>query len=170
MIADLDFKSAFDFLCMDWVFTVLEKKGLQSEALKRLRRYYEDSTTIPIVNNIPGRKIINKRDTLRQGDCPSSTWFRYGIDPLLAYLDRRLSGIPIHSIPILGPTKKNGPKKLQPLEQKYTVLGYKCKILLLGDWKKMDKKRSTPQVFKQSGSQLYTKYTQTRTVNGEFFC
>ena len=25
-IADLDFKSAFDFLCMDWVYKVLEKK------------------------------------------------------------------------------------------------------------------------------------------------
>ena len=37
-IADLDFKSAFDFLCMDWVFIVLERKGLQSEAIKRLRR------------------------------------------------------------------------------------------------------------------------------------
>ena len=40
-IADLDFKSAFDFLCMDWVFTVLERKGLQSEAIKRLRKYYK---------------------------------------------------------------------------------------------------------------------------------
>ena len=27
-IADLDFKSAFDLLCMDWVLKVLEKKGL----------------------------------------------------------------------------------------------------------------------------------------------
>ena len=28
-IADLDFKAAFDLLCMDWVFKVLEKRGYQ---------------------------------------------------------------------------------------------------------------------------------------------
>ena len=36
-MADLDIKSAFDILCMDWVFTVLEKKGLNTEAIKRLK-------------------------------------------------------------------------------------------------------------------------------------
>ena len=51
-IADLDFKSAFDILCMDWVFTVLERKGLKLEVIKRLRRYYDDISTIP-------RKIYN---------------------------------------------------------------------------------------------------------------
>ena len=103
----------------------------------RLRIYYEDSITIPIVNCIPGRGIKNKRLTLRQGDCPSSTWFGFGIDPLLIYLDRRLTGILIHSIPILGPTKKNNPRKLPPLEQKYKVMGY-CDDLKPAICKKKD--------------------------------
>ena len=90
---------------MDWVFAVLKKKGLHHEAIERLKRYYKDSITIPIVNNIPGRKIINTRLTLRQGDCPSSTRFEYAIDPLLVYLEKRLKGILIHSKPVLGPTK-----------------------------------------------------------------
>ena len=89
-IADPDFKAAFDFLCMDWVFAVLEKKGLHHEAIERLKRYYNDSITIPIVNNIPRRKITNTRLMLRQGDCLSSTWFGYGIDPLLVYLEKYL--------------------------------------------------------------------------------
>ena len=93
-------------------FYCTRKKGLQYEAVKRLRRYYEDSIKIPIVNNVPGRRIINNRLTLRQGDCPSSTWFEYSIDPLLVYLDKRLSGILIYSKPILGPTKKKRLKKL----------------------------------------------------------
>ena len=66
MIADLDFISAFDFLCMDLVFMVLEKKGLSTQAIKRIRRYYEDSVTIPILNYISGKKVKNKRLTLRQ--------------------------------------------------------------------------------------------------------
>ena len=49
-IADLDLKSALDLLCMDWVFTVLKVKGLDPEAIKRLRRCYKDIITIPIVN------------------------------------------------------------------------------------------------------------------------
>ena len=117
MIADLDFKSAFDFLCKDWVFTVLERKGLQIEAIYRFRRYYEDSTTIPIVNNIPGRKIKSKRLTLRQGECPSFTGFGYGIDPRLVYLDRRLSGIPIYSTPFLALAKLMVPKNSKALSK-----------------------------------------------------
>ena len=33
-IADLDFKAAFDLLCMDWVFKVLEKKDYHILPLK----------------------------------------------------------------------------------------------------------------------------------------
>ena len=87
-IADLDFKAAFDFLCMDWVFLVLEKKGLHSKNIERLKRYYQNSITIPVINNIPGRKITNHRLTLRQGDCPSSAWFGFGVDPLLSFLEK----------------------------------------------------------------------------------
>ena len=92
-IADLDFKAAFNFLSMDL-------------AIKRIRRYYENSITIPIINCIPGREIPNKSLTLRQGDCPSSMWFGYRIDPLLIYLEKRLTGIPIHSLPCIGPIPK----------------------------------------------------------------
>ena len=51
-ICDLDFKSAFDLLGMNWVFKVLECKGLNTNNVNRLRRYYTDSSTIPIINNI----------------------------------------------------------------------------------------------------------------------
>ena len=45
-IADLDFKSAFDLVCMEWVFMVLKKKGLSPISIERIRRYYEDSITV----------------------------------------------------------------------------------------------------------------------------
>ena len=91
-IGDLDLKAAFDFLRIEWFFAVLKKKGLDPRAIERLNRYYKNSITIPIVNNISGR-IINQRLTLRQGDCLSSTWFSYVIDPLLIYLQNRLTSI-----------------------------------------------------------------------------
>ena len=62
--------------------------------------------------------------TLRQGDYPSWTWFGYGIDPLLIYLQNRLSGILIHSLPVIGLNNKKEPRRLQSLGQCYTVIGY----------------------------------------------
>ena len=57
-ICDLDFKSAFDFLSMERVLRVLTAKRMHPQAVSRLRRYHTD--TVPIVNNVQGRKIINK--------------------------------------------------------------------------------------------------------------
>ena len=79
---------------------------------------YTGEVTIPVVNNILGEANNNNRRTLRQGDCPSSTWFGYGIDPLIVYLENRLKGILIHSKPVLGPTRRKEPKKLHTLEQR----------------------------------------------------
>ena len=73
-LVDNDFEAAFDFLCLDWVRKVLEKKGLTAEALQRFMNLYSDGITIPIINNIPGRRISNTRLSFRQGDHPSVIW------------------------------------------------------------------------------------------------
>ena len=57
--------AAFDFLCMDWVFMVLQKKGLDMAVIKRLKNLYSSSTTIVMVNNIPGKAVDNIRQSLR---------------------------------------------------------------------------------------------------------
>ena len=108
-LPDNDFESAFDFLCLDWVRLVLEKKVLAPEALYRFMNIYSDGITIPMINNIPGRCLFNKRLSLRQGDRPSGNWFCYSIDPLLVYLERRLQGILIHSLPVAGPVELGQP-------------------------------------------------------------
>ena len=52
-------------------------------------------------------------------------WFGIGIDPLLIYLDRRLSGIPITSLPVAGPTPEGAAgNTLPPLQQHYKVVAY----------------------------------------------
>ena len=79
-LADNDFEAEFDFLCLDWVKLVLRKKGLAEEALARFSNLYADGISVPIVNNIPGRPVINRRLSLRQGDRPSGVWFCFGID------------------------------------------------------------------------------------------
>ena len=123
-IADNDFEAAFDFLCLAWVKMVLEKKGLARESLDRFSNLYKDGITIPVVNNMLGPSLMNKRLSLRQGDRPSGVWFCFGIDRLLVYLERRLRGILIHSLPVHGPAQPGEPVLLPPIETRYKVLGY----------------------------------------------
>ena len=123
-LADNDFEAAFDFLCLDWVKLVLEKKGMASDALERFMNIYREGITIPLINNTAGRSILNKRLSLRQGDRPSGIWFCYGIDPLLDYLLKRLKGILIHSLPVFGPVQVGQVGVLPPLELLYKVKGY----------------------------------------------
>ena len=122
-ILDTDLVAAFDFLCMEWVFKVLELKGLDRQIIKRLQNLYSDNLTIVMVNNIPGKVVRNVRLSLRQGDLPSMHFFSYGIDPLLVFLEKRLQGIMISSIPVHGPVLAGHPKLL-PLEERYKVVGY----------------------------------------------
>ena len=56
------------------------------------------------------------------GDRPSSVWFCFGIDPLLVYLEKRLQGILIHSLPVHGPALQG--QALPPIETRYKVQGY----------------------------------------------
>ena len=102
-ILDTDLVAAFDFLCMDWVFMVLQKKGLDMAVINRLKNLYSSSTAIVII-----------RQSLRQGDLPSMHFFSFGIDPLLVFLERRLNGILITELPVLGPAQE-GQQKLPPL-------------------------------------------------------
>ena len=50
-------------------------------------------------------------------------WFSVGIDPLLKYLERRLHGITICSLPSPGPHLEDGTPP-QPVNERYTVYGY----------------------------------------------
>ena len=124
-LLDLDFMARFDWLDMSWVYLVLAKKGVSSEVIDRLRRLYTVSTTVVVVNNVMGKSFPNNRGSLRQGDVPSMFWFGIGIDPLLVYLERNLAGIPITSLPVLGPCPENSlSTHLPPLQQSYKVGAY----------------------------------------------
>ena len=122
-ILDTDLVAAFDYLCMDWVFKVLEKKGMDLQVIERLQNLYCDSITVVMVNNIPGKVVKNIRKSLRQGDLPSMHFFGFGIDPLLIYLEKRLQGIMIASIPVQGPPGLGQPS-MPPVQEKYIVIGY----------------------------------------------
>ena len=124
-IADTDYQAAFDFLVMSWVFMVLKKKGVSGLVIKRLKNLYEDNLSVIVVNNIEGKCIPNRRLSLRQGDVPSMFFFAYGIDPLISYLERRLAGILICSLPVLGPAVEGSASvTLPPLEERYRVVSY----------------------------------------------
>ena len=124
-ILDLDFMAGFDWLDMSWVYKVLLKKGVNEVVVKRISRLYDDSSTIVVVNKVRGLVLPNLRNSLRQGDVPSMFWFAIGIDPLLHFLHKRLSGIPIYSLPIHGPVEESSTvQQLNSLEQHYKLIAY----------------------------------------------
>ena len=122
-IVDNDFKAAFDFLVMTWVFDVMRAKGLHPKVIERLNNLYMDNITVVVVNNKMGRAFTNHRLSLRQGDLPSMFWFAYAIDPLLLYLEKRLTGLPIYRLPVSGPVMHREPP-LPPIEERYKVISY----------------------------------------------
>ena len=109
-IIDTDYMAAFDFLVMSWVFQVLEKKGLSIAIIDRLKNLYTDSISIVVVNNIYGKSVKNQRRA-------------YGIDPLITFLERRLTGILITSIPVLGPSLEMS-EPPPPIEERYKAISY----------------------------------------------
>ena len=124
-LLDLDFLAGFDWLVMAWVYMVLAKKGVCPEVIDRLKRLYTVSTTTVVVNNVLGKSFPNIRGSLRQGDVPSMSWFGVGIDPLLVYLEKRLTGIPITTLPVLGPVpEEDAGRHLPPLSQSYKLVAY----------------------------------------------
>ena len=76
-----------------------------------------------MVNNVPGRVVDNIRQSLRQGDIPSMHFFSFGIDPLLTYLEKRLQGILISSLPVQDPVNE-GQDRIKPVEERYKLIGY----------------------------------------------
>ena len=51
-------------------------------------------------------------------------WFCFGIDPLIRYLEKRLQGIVICSIPVLGPVLRGETMPLAPLEERFKLIAY----------------------------------------------
>ena len=124
-ILDLDFMAGFDWLVMNWVYLVLAKKGLSQQVINRIERIYSNSLTVVVVNNVQGKAFPNNRGSLRQGDVPSMYWFAIGIDALLVYLEKRLAGIPITSLPMHGPTMEHSSSNTLPaMKQLYKVIAY----------------------------------------------
>ena len=122
-ILDNNYEAAFDYVVLLWVLEVLRAKGLAEQAINHLTNLYSNNFTIVVVNNLLGRKFENKRWSIRQGDRPSSVLFCYGIDPHLAWLERRLRGIPIYSMPAAGPVQDKEPFPLT-ITETYRVIGY----------------------------------------------
>ena len=76
-----------------------------------------------MVNNVQGRLVKKMRLSLRQGDIPIMYFFSYAFDPLLRYLEKRLKGLLICSLPMLIPVLPDQPQ-LPVKEVRYKVIGY----------------------------------------------
>ena len=51
-ILDNDYMAAFDYMVLTWVFRVLQAKGLNQQAINRLKNMYENHLTVVVINNI----------------------------------------------------------------------------------------------------------------------
>ena len=102
-ILDTDLVAAFCNMVLTWCLQVMEKKGISPQVIKRFKNLYMKNFSIVVVNNIPGRCIENVRLSVRQGDKCAMEIFTFGMDPVLSYLEKRLEGILIHSLPVQGP-------------------------------------------------------------------
>jgi hypothetical protein len=123
-ILDTDLIAAFDWMVMPWVQLVLAKKGMSEQAIDRATNLYRDSLSIVVVNNVLGRVIPNNRLSIRQGDKASMEWFTFGIDPVITYLEKRLTGILIQSLPVQGPLPLPLSPPIPDQELRYKVIAY----------------------------------------------
>ena len=82
-------------------------------------------------------------------------WFAMGIDPLLCYLEQRLVGIPVSSLPVLGPSEEGQVCPLPNLEERFKVMAFcddvKPAICSLGDF-----------VIADEGASLFERAAGTR--------
>ena len=135
-ILDTDLIAAFDWLCLDWTYKVLERKGLDKEVIKRLQNLYSNSKSVVVVNNMQGKTVPNLRGSLRQGELPSMHLFSF------TYLEKRLKGIVVSSTPVQGPVPFLSPP-LRPHEQRFKVIGYaddiKPAITTMDEFRLVDK-------------------------------
>ena len=73
---------------------------------------------------MPRKAIFDVRGALRQGGVGSMEWFAVGIDPLLIFLERNLRGIPVISLPVLGPSAIGEEAPLPPLKEMFKLVAY----------------------------------------------
>ena len=51
-------------------------------------------------------------------------WLSFGIDPLIRYLEKRLHGIVIASLPMYGPVLQHQKMPLPAMEERYKLMTY----------------------------------------------
>ena len=66
-IGDQDYIAAFDFLVLSWVCMVLKRRGVSQITIDRLKNLYAKGITIPVINSMPRKAILDIRGALRQG-------------------------------------------------------------------------------------------------------
>ena len=209
-MADIDLVAGFNLVSMAWICLVLLKKGMSKANVDRFGNMYKDAEIRVVVNGEIGNAIKVKR-CVRQGAPSSMLLFLYNMDPVLNFLERRLTGITLYRMPIMGPTLQ-GEDPLPPKEETYKIKGYaddlkaalktmaefllldmcltvfeeasgcrvhrdenqqKCKVLLLGNWKKIKQEDIPVKYLKISdhldmlGVTLKATFTTTRAANGD---
>ena len=90
----------------------------------RLEKLYKGRITVPVINCWPGRTVHDLCGSLCQGGIARMEWFVFGIDPLLLFLDLKLTGIPRSSLPVLGPAEEVDLHPLPHFEERFKAMVY----------------------------------------------
>ena len=119
----LNMKAGFDNLNLEFTWFCLEQYGFSRNSIDILRNIYSNPQALSYINGSASKMIPDITGNLRQGGSASMQIFVISVNPLLQLLDRKLRGVTIYSMPVLGPVQENE-DRLEPLSRTEKQIAY----------------------------------------------
>ena len=122
-VLQLDMKSGFDLLQMEFVYFCFKKYGFSDKTINIFKNIYGSALALSVVNGKSSKLITDSRETLRQGGSGSMGIFNVGVNPVIQLLESKLEGVTLYSQPVLGPVPKNE-ERLPPITHTEKTMNY----------------------------------------------
>ena len=114
-VLQLDMKSGFDLLQMEFVYFCFKKYGFSDKTINIFKNIYGSALALSVVNGKSSKLITDSRETLRQGGSGSMGIFNVGVNTVIQLLESKLEGVTLYSQPVFGPVPKNE-ERLPPIK------------------------------------------------------
>ena len=122
-VLQLDMKSGFDLLQMEFVYFCFKKYGFSDKTIDIFKNIYGSALALSVVNGKSSKLIKDSRETLRQGGSGSMGIFNVGVNPIIQLLESKLNGVTLYSQPVLGPVLENE-ERICPIKHTEKTIDY----------------------------------------------